>query len=1365
MTDLVAHFAALAREGTGAYDSVDWDEIHPRIGDIHRGIGVTLPDDVHRIVHDRTRPRHERAQALLDHVADSDRHGYRDASGMGTHWTLHQGVAEDFAEKMARHEGGGEESRHPEHGMVPQEQEEGVYTPPPRPAPKPGTAVVFHAHAPGRDDIDEHAGDDMGVYHPFGHGEAEIPVRPGASLQLKGVSWSPMHEDDDPRRDDEPHYEHHTFPGNEEHHGQMHLWHEPGEWRSASLRTAGAVYYHGTSARLRPGEHLTPGHMGNFGVGEDKDFVHLTTDSGNAAGYADWAARRAENAKIGIYPRGFSPLDSDHDFGEPERHVYHVEPTGSVERDNSSIGSQFRTRHPVRVVREIGTHTAAAWVPKDRIFGPTYGLDHRLFGKDEKMLGPVRGALLDRLQRILNRVLGADWKSLCSISLAGSEASKWTSPELEGNNDLDVLVGVAYSYARDRNAELGRLSDAEISAALNSEFRELFNDESWTGLAGGPWHLTAYCNDQALDIRRIKPYAAYDLAGNRWVVKPPDLPGWSAASFEQGPALFGEARAVAQQIRAILRLPEPYRGEEAKALWDHLHERRSAAFSQAGRGWSDTWNVIEKYLDQTRDKLIDKLRSAVFSTTARQAARATASGSGDRWVECSRYGCEHWGAHGAAGLLIRHEGDDGQTRYLLQKRSPWVHHGDTWSTPGGAIGRDETPEHGAMREAREEFGPLPRNLAHHHTDVSTDHGDWKYHTVVMDSPEHFMPRGGGSTEDETAGAAWHTAGEIEELRHSGDLHPGFAGSWEHVHRTASKEAAWDASGSEKTGVYLRFGGWPKDERSFSPAGGYHEEGVSAYDLDKHGNPSIDEDYQPPRRMPRQGAKRYYHASDNLYEEGHELTGGHRLDDLYIADKPEVAHSYYTSGHVYEVAPHGEPVPSMKNEYTTSGARVLRRLPDSEVLDARYKAYNAPDQVAKRDQQSRRGNEHIWRTRNDRFSRWYSGSDKPSMDEIMDHYYPQGAENATPEQRERGMKGDPLPPEVHRQIYGAVRQVPSEEDSWDPYEETLEEYRSAREPEMRTPSETEEYWNPERLYHGTNARLQHGDLAEPGHEANWYGGGNMDRRRQHAYATPHPASAWNYAEKAVQEHGGEPHVYEVGRAHDMMPDPEEGLAFGGGPELVSKPAWRSKTGFPVLRELPGHELDAHGVQREGAVRQVPSRDGPDGVSRSMMVAIVPPAEVLDMLEGAMAPMSRHQAQPREKMHITLLYLGEDDDHPEGHLPKIPGLIRQWATTVDPFEVKVQGSGTFMTGDSHVLHALADIRQGSRLRVSLEDFLAGHGITFPRTYGFIPHITLAYSDARVRFLPKIEPASFPVDEIWHCHGGRWESMPLGRPAKVS
>src|SRR6185437_9187997 len=164
----------------------------------------------------------------------------------------------------------------------------------------------------------------------------------------------------------------------------------------------------------------------------------------------------------------------------------------------------------------------------------------------------------------------------------------------------------------------------------------------------------------------------------------------------------------------------------------------------------------------------------------------TASGSdGDRWVTCAQ-GHEHWGAHGAAGLLIRHRGDDGRYRYLLQKRSGDVDEPGTWSIPSGAIGKDESPEAGARREAREEIGALPQHLEHHHTVTSTDCGDWQFHTVVMDAGEHFLPRGGGDTEHETAGTAWHTAAEVGQLKADGQLHPAFADSWDKVRRSRGK---------------------------------------------------------------------------------------------------------------------------------------------------------------------------------------------------------------------------------------------------------------------------------------------------------------------------------------------------------------------------------------------------------------------------------------------------------------------------------------------------------------------------------------------------------------------------------------------------
>lgn len=152
-------------------------------------------------------------------------------------------------------------------------------------------------------------------------------------------------------------------------------------------------------------------------------------------------------------------------------------------------------------------------------------------------------------------------------------------------------------------------------------------------------------------------------------------------------------------------------------------------------------------------------------------------------VPCERPGCgTHWGPHGAAGLLIHHDDpEDGQTRYLLQKRAPWVDHGGTWGIPGGALHEGESPEEGARREAEEEMGELPDGLVHHRTH-SDDHGGWVYHTVRMRADEQFHP---GQWDDESTGHGWFTRAEMRNM----DLHPGFAQSLPEVLGEHRKESS------------------------------------------------------------------------------------------------------------------------------------------------------------------------------------------------------------------------------------------------------------------------------------------------------------------------------------------------------------------------------------------------------------------------------------------------------------------------------------------------------------------------------------------------------------------------------------------------
>lgn len=130
-----------------------------------------------------------------------------------------------------------------------------------------------------------------------------------------------------------------------------------------------------------------------------------------------------------------------------------------------------------------------------------------------------------------------------------------------------------------------------------------------------------------------------------------------------------------------------------------------------------------------------------------------------------RRGCRHWGPYGVAGLLLRHG-----RWFLLQRRSWRVHHGRTWSIPGGGLEAGESPWDGALREFAEELGGVP--AVRPVLTITDDHGGWAYHTVVADVLQPFgLPRGNG--DGEGAAHRWCVPAEIDSLR----LQPGFAAVW------------------------------------------------------------------------------------------------------------------------------------------------------------------------------------------------------------------------------------------------------------------------------------------------------------------------------------------------------------------------------------------------------------------------------------------------------------------------------------------------------------------------------------------------------------------------------------------------------------
>ena len=97
------------------------------------------------------------------------------------------------------------------------------------------------------------------------------------------------------------------------------------------------IYYHGTKARLAPGDLIAAGYASNFGTRRVAKYVYLTA----MLEAATWGAELA--------------------VGEGRGHVYIVEPTGPFEDDPNLTNQRFpgnptrsyRTREPLRVVAEV----------------------------------------------------------------------------------------------------------------------------------------------------------------------------------------------------------------------------------------------------------------------------------------------------------------------------------------------------------------------------------------------------------------------------------------------------------------------------------------------------------------------------------------------------------------------------------------------------------------------------------------------------------------------------------------------------------------------------------------------------------------------------------------------------------------------------------------------------------------------------------------------------------------------------------------------------------------------------------------------------------------------------------------------------
>lgn len=231
---------------------------------------------------------------------------------------------------------------------------------------------------------------------------------------------------------------------------------------------------------------------------------------------------------------------------------------------------------------------------------PGAGLDPRLF-INNKLVPSVRGSIL----RILIDHLKTHYyspESFITVWLAGSAVSyQWTAARKPA--DLDCLIGINYLQFRQSNQQYKSLSDAQIAAMINEDFRQDLHPFTKDFL--NAFELTFYVNVKS-DIRSIKPYAAYSLTHDDWTVPPEVKAPPRNKAWEQKVARdtsmtteilsrYAEAfsnisQASTDSARRNAEAALKLAVEQGAALFDEIHKGRSYAFSPSGQGYSDVYN-------------------------------------------------------------------------------------------------------------------------------------------------------------------------------------------------------------------------------------------------------------------------------------------------------------------------------------------------------------------------------------------------------------------------------------------------------------------------------------------------------------------------------------------------------------------------------------------------------------------------------------------------------------------------------------------------------------------------------------------------------------------------------------------------------
>lgn len=250
---------------------------------------------------------------------------------------------------------------------------------------------------------------------------------------------------------------------------------------------------------------------------------------------------------------------------------------------------------------------------------PSDHLDPHLFD-GEHLRDEVRQHLLVVLQDGLMKFLDLhgvnEW---LEAWITGSGITYQWDGDRGAIGDLDVLFGVDMRRFVHHNPDYQGITEADLANYTDMVLRQkLWPLTAHTQFNGRAYEATFYWNPgTGTDIRRIKPYAAYDLKRNVWVVRPPQIADDPHAAFpaewyqaarpdvDAADALVSRHRSATQamgstspseQVNGLAAKRQVER--EARALFDSIHLGRHAAFGEQGHGYGDYANFRWQHAKQ-----------------------------------------------------------------------------------------------------------------------------------------------------------------------------------------------------------------------------------------------------------------------------------------------------------------------------------------------------------------------------------------------------------------------------------------------------------------------------------------------------------------------------------------------------------------------------------------------------------------------------------------------------------------------------------------------------------------------------------------------------------------------------------------------